>query len=273
MRSDPVVDSFSGSERQPTFHICTLVTDALQYDAMQRSFRAAGFTESNSRFSMFDNCAGGAHEPYSAINKAIKTTHERYLIFCHQDIRIADSESFEHLLSILTDLDLIDAQWAVCGNAGATPLGVVLHLTDPYGDHVANRLPLKVDSLDENFLVIRVASGVQCSRRLRGFHLYGADICLNAQSQDRSAYVVGFKTIHLSGGTISPEFRACLSAFRQRWQSYFLFRYLRTTCCIILLSKFGALRLLLGNSSACNWIGKHPRIVSRMNAISRGIGP
>ena len=90
------------------------------------------------------------------------------------------------LLSAMDNLECRDPGWAVAGNAGGSAsLEVVRRITDPSGVSTDHVLPARVHSLDENFLVIRTATGIGCSPELGGFHFYGVDFCLNALERGR----------------------------------------------------------------------------------------
>ncbi len=54
--------------------------------------------------------------------------------------------------------------------------------------------------LDELLLVIRRSSGLSFDDGLPSFHLYGADICLQAQMGGMKSYIITAFCIHNSNG-------------------------------------------------------------------------
>ena len=91
-------------------------------------------------------------------------------------------------------------------------------------------------SLDENFIVLKRSARVGFSADLKGFHFYGADICLCADIMGFSAYVIGFHLRHLSQGRMSPAFYEGREAFRAKWSRALRPRWMQTTCGLLLLS-------------------------------------
>jgi hypothetical protein len=57
-----------------------------------------------------------------------------------------------------------------------------------------------VSAFDENFLVLRLDTKLAVSADLKGFHLYGTDICIVAHLLGHTAHVVDFHLRHLSKG-------------------------------------------------------------------------
>lgn len=209
------------------FRICTLVTDWQQYAEMKQSFIAAGFDESRCAYSAFDNSSGNHFEPYSLINRLVQESSEPYLVLCHQDVLANQGDGFDRLLEALRQLDSRDPHWAVAGNAGCTDdFAFVIRVTDPNKfDHWPGPFPVRVHSLDENFLVIRGRAGVTCSSELSGFHLYGTDLCLNARLKRRTCYVIDFHLTHQSTGRFGEDFFASRRQFIERWNREFHFLY------------------------------------------------
>lgn len=244
-----------------SFHICTFVTDLTQYQQMKDSFIAAGFDETRCHYTAFDNRHGNAYEPYSTITKVLQETVEPYTIFCHQDVLLNKGDGFEQLLGVLNELDKVDPNWAVAGNAGINSrYQSVRRITDPHNrSQWAGELPAKVHSLDENFLVIKTSADVRCSAELSGFHLYAIDLCFNAIFNGYSAYVIDFHLTHLSGGKWSQEFIDCIKAFQSVWSHRFLFCYVASP----------AMRVFLSRNTLIRQIFSHPKIQHKfLKAIS-----
>lgn len=209
-----------------TFSICTITNDYSQYQAMLESFEHVGFNQGNCEFLYIDNVHSNKHDCYEGLNLLIQRSVGKYILMCHQDIRLL-SDSFKVLTDRLNELDSIDPQWAVAGNAGKTIDGDYrIRISDLHGiDQSKGPLPAQVVSLDENFIVMKRSALLAFSTDLQGFHLYGTDICIQAEVRGRSVYVIDFHLEHLSAGTVGEDFFACadalewkyLRAFKRRW--------------------------------------------------------
>jgi hypothetical protein len=229
-----------GGSVAPRYSIGTLVTNLEQYAAMRETFAAGGFDGSNSEFLYLDNRGPYQSGAYSGLNALLHAARGRYVILCHQDVRLL-TDGLEALDRRLADLDGRDPNWALAGNAGGRQPGVLAHrISDPHG---ANRnsgdLPARVMSLDENFIVVKRSARVGCSVDLEGFHFYGPDLCLNADVAGYSAWVIDFHLMHLSGGSKSADFYAAQEAFRVKWSHALRPRWMQTTCALLRLSGFG----------------------------------
>lgn len=243
-----------------TFHICTLVNNDEQYQAMRASFARARFDEDRCRFSFFDNRSANTHECYSTFNHIMADTSEPYIIYCHQDILLDQGCGCEELINIIQSLDRNDPRWAVLGNAGVTEdHRVVLRMRDPFeNDCGPDTEPEKVCSLDENFLLIKTASNIRCSSGLSGFHLYATDLCLHAMFAGFACYVVNFRLTHLSMGEIDKSFEVARKNLQLQWSHQFKFRYLKTTCTTIFLGRNNALRFFFSSYRITHYLLSNP---------------
>ena len=231
--------------------IFTFVTDRDGYSQMRHSFEQAGFTSDRAAFTELTGTGQpGEPEPYSTITKLVADLSEPFFILCHQDLRLDQGHGIDDLLGAIRDLEERDDRWAVAGNAGGSRgLRVVRSLSDPHGGATDDRFPARVHSLDENFLVIRTGTGLQCSPQLSGFHLYGTDLCLNALDQGRQPYVIDFRIRHLSRGTRDAAYATARDRLVAHWSSRFVACYVRTTIEVLFLSRVGFLRSLMGPAS------------------------
>lgn len=229
MRTDiPSIESAEARYRneEKRFSICTLVTDWDQYQAMLATFRAGGFSTPDVEFLYLDNSIGNYFDGFSGLNLFLNTAHGRHLIFCHQDVRLLDG-GMASLEAKIAEIEGLDPQWAVLGNAGGIKPGkLALRITDPHGaDTRQGHFPTRVTALDENFLVVRRSANLALSRDLAGFHLYGTDLCLIADILGHHCYAIDFHLQHLSAGNADHRFhdtrRHLIAkyrhAFRPRW--------------------------------------------------------
>lgn len=215
------------------YTIATLVTDHAQYDAMRASLHSGGF-DRDCEYLHIDNSLGEQVCAYAGLDAMLSEAAGEYVILCHQDIRLLDDDR-RNLDRRLAELHDIDPLWAVAGNAGGVGPGVLaIRITDPHGaDQYLGTLPQRVVSLDENFIIVRREARFSFSRDLSGFHLYGADLCLNADIAGWHAYVIDFHLAHLSGGRKDASFTRMEEAFRARWAEALRPRWMQTTCTLL----------------------------------------
>jgi hypothetical protein len=246
----------SRSRREPAFEICTFVRDDAQYAAMRSSFVGAGFTAELATFTRLDDrgTAGLSREPFAAITLLGGADDPPFAILCHQDVRLDQGYGASELISRLEQLDALDPAWTVAGNAGgALDMRVVRRLVDPIGGSTAGPFPVRVASLDENFLVLNRIRAPSCSGGLDGFHLYGTDVCLNALAAGGSAYVIDFPLTHLSGGAIDSSYYEIRQRFLEVWNPRHRFLYLRTPNELLFISRSKLLRRVFGSSRGLSW--------------------
>ncbi len=189
------------------YSFCTLVTNFDEYLEMIQSAKLAGFDREDVEYFYIDNIGQNSEDGFSGINKAFKNVNGKYLIFCHQDI-VFKFDNIDKLDECIADLEEKDPNWAVVGNAGKKENGeIILRITDPHGDNSKlGSFPEEVVSLDENFLVLNRSVSLSTSFDLKGFHLYGLDICRNANYLGYKNYVIDFHLLHKSGGKIDHSF-------------------------------------------------------------------
>jgi hypothetical protein len=218
---------------RPAYSIATLVNDEAQYAAMRQSFEGGGFASGDTEYL----AARGATSAYGALNALLDEARSDIVILCHQDVRLIAAGRGE-LDQRIGELSVRAPDWALAGNAGGVyPGRLAMRISDPHGsDRTIGELPARVQSLDENFIVLRRKSGVRFSNDLSGFHLYGADICLVADVLGWSAYVIDFHLQHLSPGRKDASFQAAERAFRAKWSRALRPRWVQTTCTLIKLS-------------------------------------
>jgi hypothetical protein len=105
-----------------------------------------------------------------------------------------------------------------------------MSITDPNGTfRLKNNPHVRVESLDENFIVMRRERFVGGSFDMSGFHFYGPDLCLAAEVQGGRAYVMDFHLRHYGLGKRTPDYAAARQRFREKYSPYFPGRILVTT--------------------------------------------
>lgn len=220
------------------YTIGTLVTNPEQYAEMRASFAAGGFDGDDCEYLTIDNTNGNTADAYDGLRSALNRARGTYTILCHQDVFLLDDKRVE-LDARLDELTALDPTWAVAGNAGGKARDeLAIRITDKFGDDqsIGGPFPAKVMSLDENFIVVRTDTRVSFSRDLSGFHMYGADLCLNADVLGYCAYVIDFHLRHDGEARTGASFECSVDAFRAKWARALGPRFMQTTCAGVLLS-------------------------------------
>jgi len=213
----------------PLFSVCSLVTSDTQYQRMLTSFDAHGFNAENSEFILVDNRTRNVHEAYAGLNAMLARASGRYIVCCHQDVELIGDGAVE-LQARLEALTKLDPRWAVAGNSGFGQQGRAARISDPYGDDQnEGSLPSLVFSLDENLLILNAEKRIGFSADLAGFHLYGTDICMQAELQGLTAYVIDFHLRHHSRGKVDAGYFECLRGFEAKYGKAFRSRRMRTS--------------------------------------------
>lgn len=212
------------------YSFCTLVSDASLYRDMVSSFREAGFSEELCEFLYVDNTGENRFDAYHGLNYMISRARGETLILCHQDLIAYDSIS--DLDQKLAELTKIDPDWGLAGNAGyCEERGHMVECISDMGGYERKTagLPAPVISLDENFLVLRNSVRVGPSADLNGFHMYGADLVVQAAVSGRKSYVIEFHVEHRGNGYTGPTFVRSAQAFEEKYAYAFRRRKIVTT--------------------------------------------
>lgn len=277
-RSRRAVRSLSVVAGAP-FEIHTFVDSDALYEQMRTSFVAAGFSPDR-----FVRLADGDDDPYAAITRIGRESTARYPILSHQDVLADQGAGAAELLDALRRLDMLDPRWVVAGNAGVMRSGRLLRrLVDGHGGSTGEPLPLPAVTLDEDFLVFNRRNPAGCSADISGFHLYGADVCLQALASGGTAYVIDFPVTHTGRGTTSTDYEQAYwreheraaARFSAAWNGRSLFRYVITPSDAFFMSRSKLLRRAFGSSRALAAVTqcreeryRRPlRIVDRMSAV------
>jgi hypothetical protein len=245
VNSQKIPPETGGATASPLFAICTLVTDILEYDKCLESFRKRGFDDGNSQFLYIDNSAGNRFDAYAGIIEFVRRASARYVIVCHQDVVLID-DGFAALRAKLEALEQMDPHWALAGNSGLRGLTrMAMRISDPWIENGRiGKLPMRVDSLDENFLVIKTSTLLAPSADIGGFHFYGVDLCIQARLRGYTAYVVDFHLRHNSAGKRSNAFYDARRALERKYAVLAAGRIVRTPCDIVFLGWCAHLRFL-----------------------------
>jgi hypothetical protein len=164
----------------------------------------------------------------AALNFGIERSVHDIVVCIHQDV-VLPEEWVEKLHEQIKIID--NPEWGVIGTFGVDTKGYWAgNIKDPHNNPKMGELPRIVQSLDEHCLIIRKSSGLRFDEKLGGFHMYGADICLQAMVKGLMCYAVDDRLEHLSGGLISDDFRMMAEKFSQKWQNRAPLDDIKTTC-------------------------------------------
>jgi len=230
------------------FSICTLVTGMAEYLEMRESFIAKGFTTDICEYLYIDNIGQNSFEAYAGLNRFLKEAKGRYIILCHQDILLKDHGIADLQLRI-SEMDQIDPNWGAIGNAGSINIKYrSVHIIQTSGkSNTEQYLPMRVQTLDENFIVVKNSANLALSANLGGFHFYGADICIVADVLGYNSYVVDFMLIHKSEGNDDERYYELKRKMIQKYRHAFRSRFMGTTVTRYYLSG-SRLQSALGNT-------------------------
>lgn len=212
------------------FSFCSLVTKADQYRDMVQSMVDAGFDQSCAEFLYLDNSTSNRGDGYAGLNSLANHARGEFIVFCHQDILAIDGP--ERLREILGELSMADPAWAVLGNAGLRGGKRFMFLNEQGTIFAASARenPEPVESLDENFILLRQDARLGFSRDLSGFHLYGTDLVTQARLRGFSSYAVDFRIEHFGKGTIDQYFHDSCDQFEKKYAEALSPRSVMTTC-------------------------------------------
>ncbi|MDU9002823.1 FkbM family methyltransferase [Sedimentitalea todarodis] len=212
------------------FSFCSLVTKNAQYQAMVQSMVDRGFDESCAEFLYIDNSASNQGDGYGGLNRLANHARGEFVVFCHQDVLALDGP--ERLREIIRELSEADPHWAVLGNAGLRGNEQFMFLNEQAVVFAApqRERPEQVESLDENFILLRQDARLGFSCDLEGFHLYATDLVTQAKLRGFSSYAVDFRVEHLGKGTIDQVFYDACNRFEKKYVKALAERSVTTTC-------------------------------------------
>lgn len=218
-----------------TFSICSLVRHQDRYDRLRASFARLGFTADTTKFLAADNRAANQFDGFTWHKRLLAEARGHYVVFCHDDIELMD-QGHDALLGVLGTLDQLDPTWLLAGSIGGVwrSNSATTAITGVFNDHAGQthrklKLPRRVETLDEFFIVMRRTRPVISSYDLKGFHFYGPDLCLQAELLGGSAYAIDFLLRHYGKGERGPSFRAARREFVAKYSAYFPGRTLHST--------------------------------------------
>jgi len=254
------------------YSICTLVTIKEEYQEMMSSFVEAGFDTSFCEFLYIDNTTHNKSEAYQGLNYFLQKAKGKYIILCHQDILICH-DKIDRLEQCIADLDQLDPSWAIMANAGASGIkDIVYRLIEPNNVVKRRGHPIqKVTSVDENFILVKKSANLSLSNNLKGFHLYGTDLCIIANILGFNAYVVHFDLLHKSKGNVDTSFYILKNELQLKYQRALAGKYIQTTCTNFYLSSSNTLNAVLNMKFTMFFVRNYISIKQKLNKTGNEI--
>ena len=158
----------------------------------------------------------------AAYNSGLAEARHEIIVFAHQDVYLPP-HWLSRLETALCQLAVADPAWGVLGVCGIAKSSVAVGhvystgLGFTFGRDF--RDVVEAESLDEVLLVVRRSSGLAFDVQLPGFHLYGTDICLEAQRRGMKNYIFSGFCVHNSNGVahLPWSFWRAYLYLRRKW--------------------------------------------------------
>jgi hypothetical protein len=168
----------------------------------------------------------------AAYNAAIDKAESDLLVFVHQDVYLPEG----WLTMVQNAVDVVsktDPDWGVLGCWGIRPSGESAGFVydGAWRNVLGQRFDggLEVETLDEVVLIFRKSSGLRFDPQLAGFHMYGADICLEARHRGTKCYAIAAFCVHNTNqyGMLPWQFWKGYLQLRRKWKAQLP---IRTSC-------------------------------------------
>ncbi len=170
-----------------------------------------------------------ANSAAQGLNHGISQAVHDVVVCCHQDTYLPADWALA-LNRQITEIGNLD--YGVLGTFGIDLNGKYAgNIKQPNGNPKMGKLPCRAQSLDEHCLVIRQLSGLRFDEDLGGWHMYGADICIQAMERGMKNYVIDAYLEHMSNGKVDESFHCMANRFCAKWQKIGCSRSeVKTTC-------------------------------------------
>jgi 2-polyprenyl-3-methyl-5-hydroxy-6-metoxy-1,4-benzoquinol methylase len=198
--------------------VVSCVNDFGKYNSCVRSSFQQELRDGTVELLPIDNTSNGFSAP-AALNKGLKRAIGDLVVFCHQDV-IFPQRWTEKLFEQISIAEKTHKNWGVLGTFGIARNGLPAGHIIGCGVHFyCPPLPAEVQSLDEHCLIIRKDSGLEFDENLGGFHLYGADICIQAMAKGLTNFAIDACAEHLSpGGKLNADFYEVMDKLYNKWK-------------------------------------------------------
>ncbi len=168
----------------------------------------------------------------SAYNCGMESAKNDIVVFVHQDVYLPEGW-VNRMRRAIEIISAQDPNWGVLGIWGATNNGGrvgYLYWTGVEGT-AGRRFDggIEVETLDELLLIVRRSSGLLFDELLPGYHMYGADICLEAGRRGMKSYAISAFCVHNTNNykMLPLQFWKAYLLMRSKWKSQLP---IQTTC-------------------------------------------
>lgn len=210
---------------KPRYSIVTCVSNYDIYEkCLLKSLRLHDNNDNLYEVIPIDN-RNNAYSASEAYNLGLMIATSDIIINCHQDVSVLDDFFIKLDESILR---IKDENWGVIGCSGVSihdqqNVGIVFNSfsSEDINQAIDKKMCYyegiksitEVYSIDECLFVIRKRQGIRFNDELRGFHLYGVDICLNYRANGYKVYATELPIIHYG------EFSSSIIYDRSYWKA------------------------------------------------------
>ncbi len=158
----------------------------------------------------------------NAYNAGLAQSLHDLVICCHQDV-FFPLKWISDLKRAIDQLEEADPNWGVIGCYGVTAKGHhVGHLYSHGWGYLGKPfdMPIEVQTLDEVILIIKKSTGLRFDEGLPHFHLYGTDLCLQAQQMGLKCYAVSAFCVHNTDQILElpQQFFDCYYYLKRKWR-------------------------------------------------------
>jgi len=172
--------------------------------------------------------AGNKYSAAQALNIGIKSAKGNIIVLCHQDV-VFFEKWIDNLFIRIAEVEGKTSKWGVLGTAGInssdTTIGRVYNIKGKLSwASTTDKTIMPAQTVDEHCMVIKKNSGLLFDEKtVKGFHFYGADICLNASiNKGLVNYGILCPIIHNSAsGSLNigkKEFERLMVVFAEKWK-------------------------------------------------------
>jgi hypothetical protein len=197
--------------------IVSCVNDFDKYDLCVRSSFHKDCETGSVELLPVDNTSNSRSAP-AALNMGFAQATGKIIVFCHQDVVFPEGW-IQKLYEQISIIEQTHEKWGVLGTFGVANNGMFAgHIIDPSGHFYCQPLPAEVQSLDEHCLIVSKDSGLCFDETIEGFHLYGADICVQALARGLTNFAIDACVSHLSSGNVDDDFSEATNKLYQKWR-------------------------------------------------------
>ena len=175
-----------------------------------------------------------------AYNAALDSVSSDVVAFVHQDVYLP-AEWIERLSASIDWLEQRNEPWGVLGVWGVRGdrrFAGRVWCSGSGREHRAEiSEPVPVTAVDEIVIVLNASSGLRFDESLPGYHLYGADIILQAKEKGLRSFVIDAPVVHNSRYNPRPVDRHYIAAYRymqRKWAAQ-----LPVPTCVVPITRMG----------------------------------